>query len=456
MPAAWQSATIDAILGIMSDADRSARPIALNTARRPPPALVPAVLDPSRRKWLQRLLGLIATALPFSHVAAQSAAPRQVDRRRAAAIQAPRVIRVGATHDVKTLAEASRLAKDGDTIEVDAGEYRRDVAVWTQNDLTIRAVGGRARMIAAGGSAEGKAIFVVRGGRIMIEGFDFEDTRVPSRNGAGIRFEAGQLTVRDCRFVGNEMGLLTGNDPQAELTVENSEFAHNKRLDGHNHQLYAGSIGKLAVRGSYFHQGFIGHLLKSRAAVNHIFYNRLTDELGGTASYELEFPNGGVAVVVGNIVQQSSTSENGIMVSFGAEGYTWPRHALVLAHNTLVDNRPSEGAFLRVMQGEGKYTAPVAIKAVNNLLVGNPGTLETDGPGEYRNNFNVDWDSFVRAAREDYRLVPGSPVYGKAVDPGEFDGLPLAPTHEYSHPRSTAPLTAPARHPGALQTTGAR
>jgi hypothetical protein len=360
-------------------------------------------------------------------------------------------LNVGPKRDIKTLAEAAKRAQDGDTIEVDAGEYRRDVAVWTQGDLTIRAVGGRARMIASGGSAEGKAIFVVRGGRITIEGFDFEGTRVPSRNGAGIRFEAGQLTVRDCRFVENEMGLLTGNDPQAELTVENSEFAHNKRLDGHNHQLYAGGIGKLTVRGSYFHQGYIGHLLKSRAAVNHLFHNRFTDELGGTASYEVEFPNGGVAVLVGNVIQQSSTSDNGIMVSMGAEGYTSPRHALVLVNNTLVDNRPAEGVFVRVMQGEGKYGAPVTIKAVNNLLVGNPGKLEVAGPGEYRNNFNVDWDSFVRASREDYRLVAGSPAYGRAVDPGEFEGIALRPTHEYVHPRSVTALNGLVRHPGALQ-----
>ncbi|NWG73535.1 MAG: right-handed parallel beta-helix repeat-containing protein [Rubrivivax sp.] len=361
-------------------------------------------------------------------------------------------LNVGPARDIKTLSEAAKRARYGDMVEVDAGEYRRDVAVWTQNDLTIRAVGGRARLIASGGSAEGKAIFVVRGGRVTVEGLDFEGTRVPSRNGAGIRFEAGQLTVRDCRFTDNEMGLLTGNDPQAELTVENSEFAHNKRLDGHNHQLYAGGIGKLTVRGSYFHQGYIGHLLKSRAAVNHLFYNRFTDELGGSASYEVEFPNGGVAVLVGNIVQQSSTSENAILISMGAEGYTWPRHALVLAHNTIVDNRPAEGVFVRVMQGEGKYGAPVAIKAVNNLLVGNPGKLDAAGPGEYRGNFSVDWDVFVRASREDYRLVSGAAVAGKAVDAGEFDGLSLRPTHEYVHPRSTAALDGTARHPGALQT----
>lgn len=366
---------------------------------------------------------------------------------------APRaeVIRVGPTREIKTIAEAARRAGNGDTVEVDAGEYRRDVAVWTQDDLKIRAVGGRARLVALGGSAEAKAIWVVRGGRITVEGFDFEGTRVPSRNGAGIRFESGQLTVRDCRFIRNETGLLTGNDEAAELIVENSEFADNKRLDGHNHQLYAGTIARLTVRASYFHHGHLGHLLKSRAANSDIRYSRFSDETGGTASYELEFPNGGAVALVGNIVQQSSTSENGVMVSFGAEGYKGQRHAIVLAHNTLVDNRPTEGVFLRVVRGEGQFGAAVAIKAVNNLLVGSPVALDNAGAGEYRNNFNVDWDSFVRASREDYRLVPDSPAYGKAVDPGHFDGIALQPTHEYRHPRSVAPLTVPVRHPGAVQ-----
>ena len=63
---------------------------------------------------------------------------------------------------------------------------------------------------------------------------------------------------------------------------------------------YVGKIDKLTVNGSYFHHARVGHLLKSRAAQNHVFYNRLTNEEGGRASYELGFPSGGLAYVVGN------------------------------------------------------------------------------------------------------------------------------------------------------------
>jgi hypothetical protein len=313
------------------------------------------------------------------------------------------VLRVGPARTVKSIGEAARQAQDGTTVEVDAGEYFADVAIWTQRDLVIRAVGGRVRLRAMGASAEGKSIWVVRGGRIAVNGFDFEGTRVPDGNGAGIRFEKGMLSVKDCRFFDNETGLIAGNDPSAELSIENSEFGSIRRLRGQNHNLYVGSIAKLTVVGSYFHHGAVGHLLKTRAAVNQIFYNRLTDESGGSASYELEFPEGGVALVIGNIVQQSSTTENAVLISYGAEGYKGAReNALVLVHNTLVDNRPAAARFLRVAPGN------VAIKAMNNLLVGNDGRLDSAGPGEYRNNFNVDWHQFVRASREDYRLLPSA------------------------------------------------
>ena len=116
---------------------------------------------------------------------------------------------VGPNRELRTIAEAAKHARDGDIVEVDAGDYRRDSAVWTQDRLSIRAMGGRVRLLAEGGSAEGKAIWVVRGGDIDIAGFDFHGARVPSGNGAGIRFESGRLTLNGCRFLDNEMGLLS-------------------------------------------------------------------------------------------------------------------------------------------------------------------------------------------------------------------------------------------------------
>ncbi len=375
-----------------------------------------------RRRWLMALgvlpLGSLARAQP--------------------------VLRVGPGQAVKSLASATKLATDGMLIEVEAGEYLADVAVWTQHDLTLRAVGGRVRMIASGAAAQGKGIFVTTGERMRIEGFDFIGAAVPDRNGAGIRLQAGSLSLFDCGFRDNEMGLLTSNDATVRLEVVNCDFGTVTHREGNTHNCYVGRIGFLKVTGCYFHHGRVGHLLKSRAAVNHIFYNRLTDEIGGEASYELEFPNGGQALVVGNVIQQSSTTQNSTIISFGAEGYFWPRRELQLINNTVVDQLPRGGRYLRVAPGAER------VRLLNNLFTGNP-YFAGDSDWEQQANHVIDEDAFVLASRGDYRLRPGSPLAGKAMDPGETGGVSLRQVRQYLHPHATVALNGPARNPGAIQ-----
>jgi hypothetical protein len=74
---------------------------------------------------------------------------------------AGRVLQVGPQHELKMPSAAAKLALDGDTIEIQPGVYAGDAAVWFQNRLTIRAVGGRAHLRAEGAHAEGIAIWVI-------------------------------------------------------------------------------------------------------------------------------------------------------------------------------------------------------------------------------------------------------------------------------------------------------
>lgn len=305
-------------------------------------------------------------------------------------------IRVGPSEPVTSIRVGAKLLGDGGLLEVAAGDYYGEAVVWTQTDVIIRAVGGRARLFSAGETVEGKAIWVTRGDNITVENFDFFGAAVPEGNGAGIRHEKGRLVVRSCGFFRNQIGLMTSNDASAELSVENSEFAGNTSRGGIGHQLYVGALGKLSITGSYFHHGRVGHLLKTRAARSYITYNRLTDEDGGRASYELEFPWGGVAYVIGNLIQQSQTSENPKIVSYGAEGYgRWSQNALYLSHNTVVNSASPLGTFVYAHSG------PIQVNAVNNLFVGRG--FNHFGPHvESVNNLNVELSEFVAPGRGDY------------------------------------------------------
>jgi hypothetical protein len=101
---------------------------------------------------------------------------------------------VGPGERIATITEAARLARDGEVIEIRPGTYRGQPAVWTQDRLVIRGSGERPVMLADGRHAEGKGIWVVRGGEVRIENIEFRGARVPGGNGAGIRFERGRLT----------------------------------------------------------------------------------------------------------------------------------------------------------------------------------------------------------------------------------------------------------------------
>lgn len=355
-----------------------------------------------------------------------------------------RTLHVGPGRDFERIGDAIRRAEAGSVIQVDAGTYPGDVALIDRNDVSIRARGGRVSVPAAGRAIEGKGIWVVRAERVLVEGIDFSDAAVPDRNGAGIRFDRGSLTVRDCGFFRNQAGLLTGNDPASSLVVENSEFAGNGYGDGQSHQLYAGKIASIRVQGSYFHQANEGQLIKSRAADSAILYNRLTDELGGRASYELEFPNGGHALVVGNIIQQSATTQNRTMISFGVEGYAWPHNLLLLSHNTLVDQRPMLGRYLFVKAG------PARAIAVNNLLVGGSRQLEAENL-QASANAHVGWTELALTEPYDYRLRENAKLTATAAPSNVPSDAAMIPQREYVHPRGTRPLAGPVRHPGALQ-----
>jgi hypothetical protein len=360
----------------------------------------------------------------------------------------PRIVRVGGA-GIPSIADAARIAKDGDTVEVPAGKYRGDVAVWGQKRLRIRAVNGRAVLFADGRDAEGKGTWVIKNGDFEVEGFDFVGARVQDRNGAGIRFERGSLVVRDCRFMSNENGILTGNDGVSRLEVDRCLFSENGHGDGQSHNLYVGRIDELIVRGSYFRRARVGHLLKSRARRSDVSYNRVTDETG-TASYELEFPNGGMVSAVGNLIEQGPATENPTIVAYGASADHWPLSCLVFAHNTVINRRASGGFFIKTWPGETR------VLVANNLFVGN-GKLSIDFPFREVANAFPPLDAFVDPSHFDYRPKPSASFVGAAVGPRDPAWpvsdplLSYALTHRYVHERRLAPRMVMQRDtPGAF------
>jgi len=340
------------------------------------------------------------------------------------------ILEVGPRQMLKKPSEAAARAKHGALVMIHKGFYLDDVAVWRQSNLRIVGVGGTAQLLSTGKTAENKAIWVFTGNDVEVEHISFSGARSPEFNGAGIRFEGNNLTLRHCRFHDNEMGLLTSHEPNSVVRIENSAFHRNtvdhKRHGRLGHNIYIGRNAKLVLRESHVHGAITGHLVKSRAKSNIILYNRLTDE-SGRASYLIDLPEGGRGLIMGNLLHKSASAENETAISFAAEANQGqPDQELYVVYNTLVSQR--RRAVL--VRNHSKANALVA----NNLMQGEVQTLK--GTGRDMSNLAIPDAGLLDADDYDFHLTPSS----LAVD-GAYRGITtlsggkLQPKYQYRHPR---------------------
>jgi len=337
---------------------------------------------------------------------------------------------------------AIAVAKDGDTIEIDAaGKYDGDVGAITANNLTIRGVGeGRAKIPAAGKHIWGQAIWAIKGKNTTVENIEFSGCRVPDGNGAGIRQYGENLTLRNCKFHDCQDSLMTNNNtPESEILIEHCEFSYCSLSEKPGtHNLYIGFVKKLTYRYNYSHHAKYSNLVKSRAAENHIMYNRITDDADGTGSYELDLCNGGKCYVVGNILHKAANAQNDMFINFGTEGVKYQGSELYVVNNTVVSdyrNGEVEASLVRVMGVAPDFKLVIR----NNIVLGVPGKqfkvkLSNWPKAVIEGNFTEGDPLFFNRAAFDFRLQKGSPCIGKGADPGKAGELSLKPEFQYAHP----------------------
>lgn len=345
-----------------------------------------------------------------------------------AGMAAAATLQVGPTREFQAPCAAIAAAAPGDIIEIDAGLYLGDVCAWYTDNLTIRGVNGRARLDAKNKNAQGKGIWVPYGRDTVIENIEFFGAKVPDKNGAGIRASGVNLTVRNCYFHDNEEGILESNIAGSNILIEYTEFDNNGYRDGQSHNVYIGHVASLIFRYNYSHNSVTGHLVKTRAAVNYILYNRITGE-NGTGSYEIDVPNGGTTYVIGNLIQQGPNTENSTLLTYLEEGFfpSNPGTDLYVVNNTFVNQRPAGGTFVYV-----RPAGPTPPVLVNNIFYG-PGTVTNRSDALATTNFIGD-PLFVDVNKFDYHLTPGSPAIDAGSSPGSANGYPLKPFDEYLDP----------------------
>jgi hypothetical protein len=347
-------------------------------------------------------------------------------------------LNVGATETYKTPCAAFAAAHDGDTVLIDPGTYTGDVCAFSQNNLTVEGTSATNRPIinANGANAQSKGTWVVSGSNFTVMNVEMEGASVPAKdgdNGAAIREQGVNWTVENCYFHNNQDGILESNIAGSVILIEYSEFANNGvasgKYAGQEHNLYIGHAAQLTFQYNWSHDAIVGHLLKTRAAVNYILYNRLTGQ-NGSESYETDVPNGGTTYFIGNLIQQPTTTQNGAMLSYMEEGANSanPGHDLYVTSNTFVNQYTGVSTFLNIGSAD---TTPVL--AQDNIFYGG-GTLSTQGSTVFSGDF-VGNPSFVDVNNYNYNLNAGSPAINYATSEGTSpEGYSLVPAYQYVQP----------------------
>jgi MYXO-CTERM domain-containing protein len=337
--------------------------------------------------------------------------------------------------------QAIAVAQAGDVIQVDAsGSYDGDTCAWSTDNLTITGVNGRAKIDLTGVTpAQQKGIFTIGGtASATIENFELSGAAISSsagNNGAGIRHQGLNLTVRNCFIHDNQDGILaaptTANT--GTILVENTELSSNGAGDGYSHNLYIGDFAELTMRFSYSHLAKVGHLFKSRAYITNVLYNRLSDETGGTASYEVDIPNGGTGVVLGNLIEQSATTQNPNIITFGEEGLPAGYDSHLYVVNNTVLNDLGSGTFV--------VDAATTPAVITNNIFASGGTPSSQPGAVLTTNFTTGNPMFAGVASYDVSLLAGSPCIDKGTAPGTSSQGSLSPVFEYVHPLSEVART---------------
>jgi hypothetical protein len=274
------------------------------------------------------------------------------------------VLWVGQADQYTSLSAAIKAASAGDTINIRAGVYFDD-DVRVDKPLTIVGVGGMAHLQGTTSLANGKGLMIVNTtGQVTLENLEFSGAQVDDHNGAGIRWSAGDLTIKNSYFHDNQEGILSLDIPDGHLKIQNTEFARNGYGDGYSHGIYINKVASVEVTDSYFHDTQLGHQIKSRAAVTTVTNSVLIDGSGGS-SYAIDTPNGGVVTITGNKIEQSADSENPAILHYGGEtskgGYEV--NTLTIDGNTIVNHE--SGGYVLAQQ-----LTPSAFDMSGNALYG--------------------------------------------------------------------------------------
>lgn len=259
----------------------------------------------------------------------------------------------------RSVEAALAAAKPGDVILLAPIIYRRGIVV-LPSGVTLR---GQPGTNFVGGVAQGKGAFVIVGNDVTLESITCADIFVPDKNGACVRAEGVNLTLRNVEFRDSENGILAINR-SGVVRIIDSVFEGLGR-NGYAHSIYVNG-GKLHISGTRVAGAHVGHEVKSRAAETLIEDSVITSGLAED-SRAVDMPDGGALIMRRNVMHKGPRSQNFDMIGVGLENRRHAETSVLLEDNTLIFDRPGRNTVFNLSSWAPKP------ELRGNLIIGGDG-----------------------------------------------------------------------------------
>ncbi|HJS85835.1 MAG TPA: hypothetical protein VJ779_10270, partial [Acetobacteraceae bacterium] len=172
--------------------------------------------------------------------------------------------------------------------------------------------------------------------------------------------------------------------------------------DGYSHNVYINHVAQFTFENSVSTGAILGHDIKSRALNTAILDSTVSDGPTGTASYEIDLPNGGNVLIQGNTIDQGPNSQNPVIISYGEEGGVPAGSTLCVTGNTILNELTAH-----VPTGIRNATTLIASVSGNQYHGLTPAQL-VSGPAVLTNNTSL-------AAAPGMSGVPSSVTSGQTI-----------------------------------------
>jgi hypothetical protein len=378
--------------------------------------------------------------------------------------QKPRVLRVGANQQYKTLASLPKMLQPGDVVEIARGVYP-EIKRWVLKNSTsdkpivIRGVGPGKPIIEGTGFKTARGLFQFEGGSWIVENVEFRYAHNGGNNASGVRNVSASVILKNVKISNCDMGVMSSNG-SGDTIIEDSDIGFNGRSAlGHN--LYL-SGARAIVRRNRIHNSLGGQNVKVRSRLAEVSSNYIHDGMDG----EVEFVDspatakpGSDAVMEGNLVVSRAARPASAnccrFINFGHGGKTEDDRVgtLYLRDNILIA-RNAQHIFVTLA------SVNAALVTENNSYLGSKNLLRNrfDSPGITARN---DFHSVNAPASAPIRSGAPPPPDGLAVVDGAnsieltWKAVPGAAYYKiYSQRMDSKGKVGPVRLWGATPETG--